>query len=157
MRAFIIIFLLVSMAGGIEENNSSHEMVALQEILDSYHFIYKPQLDVFDCVDMAVANYRFLKSQGYETLITIVEDGSMLNGTRLGHCMALVLLPGGWVGVETKQAVIDTNQSIGKLIGIDPAFIRVICKTPEEIYAQDRRGSPSTTGNVIEKNHPKAL
>jgi hypothetical protein len=80
MRAFIIIFLLVSMAGGIEENNSSHEMVALQEILDSYHFIYKPQLDVFDCVDMAVANYRFLKSQGYEILITIVEDGSMLNG-----------------------------------------------------------------------------
>ena len=94
MRAFIIIFLLVSMAGGIEENNSSHEMVALQEILDSYHFIYKPQLDVFDCVDMAVANYRFLKSQGYETLITIVEDGSMLNGTRLGHCMAPSSAPG---------------------------------------------------------------
>jgi hypothetical protein len=157
MRAFIIIFLLVSIAGGIEENNSSHEMVALQEILDSYHFIYKPQLDVFDCVDMSVANYNFMKSLGYETLITIVEDGSMLNGTRLGHCMALVLLPGGWVGVETKQAVIDTNQSIGKVIGIKPDFIRGIYRTPEEVYAQDRRGSPSITGNVIEKNHPKAL
>jgi len=61
------------------------------------------------------------------------------------------------VGVETKQAVIDTNQSIGKLIGIDPAFIRVICKTPEEVYDQDRRGPPSITGNAIERNHPKAL
>lgn len=91
----LIKFLLASLTGG-EENNSSQEMADLQEILDSYHFIYKPQLDVFDCVDMSIANYRLLKSQGYETLITIVEDGSMPNGTCLGHCMALVLLPGGW-------------------------------------------------------------
>jgi hypothetical protein len=156
VRAFIIIFLLVSLASG-EENNSSQEMANLQDLLNSYHFIYKPQLDIFDCVDMSIANYRFLKSQGYEALITIVEDGSMSNGTRLGHCMVLVELHNVWVGVETKQAVIDTNQSIGKLIGINPDFIRGIYKTPEEIYTQDRRGPPTIKGNAIEPNTPKAL
>jgi hypothetical protein len=156
MRALIIILLLISSARGAEANNSL-EIANLQNILNSYHFIYKPQPDVFDCVDMSVANYRFLKSQGYDTLIIIVEDGSMPNGTRLGHCMALALLTNGWACIETKKSEIDTNKSIGKVIGIDPAYIRGIYKTPEEVYAQDRRGLPRITGNVIERNFPKAL
>jgi len=149
--------LLVLAASGAEEDNSSQEIANLQDILNSYHFIYTPQLDLFDCVDMSVANYRFLKSRGYETRLVIVEDGSMLDGTRLGHCMALVLLTNGWIGVETKKSVINTNESIGKLIGINPAYIRAIYNTPEEVYFQDERGPPSITGNVIQRNSPKTL
>jgi hypothetical protein len=106
---------------------------------------------------MSIANYRFLKSMGYNTSIVIVEDGSMLNGTKLGHCMALVELSGGWACIETKQAVINTNKSIGRIIGINPAYIRGIYRTPEEVCAQDRRRSPGIIGNVIEPNLPKAL
>lgn len=152
----IAIMILISSCNG-EENNSTQEIGALQELLNSYHFIYRPQIDVFDCVDMSVANYRFLRSIGYNTSIVIVEDGLMLNGTKLGHCMALVELSNGWAGIETKQAVINTNESIGKVIGIIPDYIRKIYTTPEEVYSYDIRGAPSVTGNVIEPNLPKAL
>ena len=81
----------------------------------------------------------------------------MPNGTRLEHSVALVRLSGGWAGIETKQAVINTNESIGKVIGINMDYIRKIYTTPEEVYSYDIRGPPSITDNVIEPNHPKAL
>jgi hypothetical protein len=106
---------------------------------------------------MSVANYRFLQSQGYNTSIIIVEDGLMPNGAKSGHCMALVELSGGWACVETKQAVIDTKKSIGKIVGLNPDSIRGIYRTPEEIYSQDRRGQPVISGDVIAPNAPKSL
>ena len=156
IRALVVIFSLVLLASG-EENNSTQEIGTLQELLNSYHFIYRPQIDVFDCIDMSVADYRFLKSHGYEALIAILEDSVMPNGTRLEHSVALVRLSGGWAGIETKQAVINTNESIGKVIGINMDYIRKIYTTPEEVYSYDIRGPPSITDNVIEPNHPKAL
>ncbi len=156
VRALVVIFLLFSLASG-EENNSRQEIENLQDLLNSYHFIYKPQIDVFDCVDMSVADYRFLKSHGYESLVAILEDGVLPNGTHIEHSVALVRLSGGWAGVDTKTSVIDTNESIGKVIGIIPDYIHKIYATPEEVYSYDLRGPPSITGNVIEPNIPKAL
>lgn len=150
----IAVIMLISSCNG---ENSSQEIAALQALLDSYHFTHRPQLDVFDCVDMSVANYRFLQSQGYNTSIIIVEDGLMPNGAKSGHCMALVELSGGWACVETKQAVIDTKKSIGKIVGLNPDSIRGIYRTPEEIYSQDRRGQPVISGDVIAPNAPKSL
>ncbi len=154
LRALAITIILISSCSG---EDSSREMASLQALLDSYHFVYKPQLDVFDCVDMSAANYRFLKSKGYNASIVIVEDGLMPNGAKSGHCMALVELSGGWACIETKQAAIDTKASIGKIVGLDPAYIRGIYSTPEEIYAQDRRGQPVVSGDVIAPNAPKSL
>jgi hypothetical protein len=151
----IAIILLISLCSG--ENNSAQEIAALQTLLDSYHFTQKPQLDVFDCVDMSIANYRFLRCMGYNTSIVIVEDRSMPDGAKSGHCMALVELSDGWACIETKQDVIDTNKSIGRIIGLNPAYIRGIYRTPEEVYAQDWRGSPVIIGDVIEPNSPKTL
>ena len=151
MLKIMVLFLLVASASGAE-NNSSQEIENLQYLLNSYHFIHKPQIDVFDCVDMAVADYRFLKSQGYESLIVILDDHTMPNGTRIEHSVALARLPGGWAGVETKTSVIDTTKSIGSVIGIDPAYILGVYTTPEEVYAYDVRGVPVITGNVIAPN-----
>lgn len=144
----LVILILVSNVCAICDN----EIAITQNLLNSYHFIYKPQLDVFDCVDMSTANLKFLQAHGYEARIAILEDGLMSNGTRLGHCVAIIKLGGYWMGVETKQAVINTSESIGKIIGINPAYIRKIYDTPEEIYKQDIRKNPVITGNAIEKN-----
>ena len=151
MLKIVVLLLLITAASGAE-NNSSQEIENLQGLLNSYHFIYKPQIDVFDCVDMAVADYKFLKSQGYESLIVILDDHTLPNGTRIEHSVALARLSGGWAGVETKTSVIDTSKSIGAVIGIDPAYIRGVYATPEEVYAYDVRGPPSITGDVIEPN-----
>ena len=146
MYTYIVIGLLLIC------NVSANEIDTVQELLNSNHFIYKPQLDIFDCVDMSIGNQQFLKNHGYESRIAILEDGFMPNGIRLGHCVAIVKINGYWIGVETKQAVINTSQSIGKLVGINPAFIRMIFDKPEEVYDYDLRGKPVITGNVIAKN-----
>jgi len=151
MLKIMVLFLLVASASGVE-NNSSQEIENLQDLLNSYHFTHEPQIDVFDCVDMSIADYRFLKSQGYDSLIVILEDHTLPNGTRIEHSVALARLSGGWAGVETKTSVIDTSKSIGAVIGIDPAYILGVYTTPEEVYAYDVRGVPVITGNVIEPN-----
>lgn len=149
LRALVVAIILISSCSG---EDSSQELASLQALLDSYHFTHQPQLDVFDCVDMSAANCRFLQSQGYNTSIIIVEDGLMPNGAKSGHCMALVELSGGWACVETKQAVIDPKKSIGKIVGLNPACIRGIYRTPEDIYALDRRKHPVVSGKVIAPN-----
>jgi hypothetical protein len=147
-RYIMVVLLLVCNVYAV----SGNETTITQNLLNSYHFTYEPQLDVFDCVDMSIANLEFLQAHKYETRIAILEDGFMPNGTRLGHCMAIVKIGEYWMGVETKQAVIDTSKSIGKLIGIDPDFVRVIYDTPEEVYKQDIRKNPPVIENAIEKN-----
>jgi len=151
MLKIMVLFLLVASASGTE-NNSSQEIENLQGLLNSYHFTHVPQIDVFDCVDMSVADHEFLKSHGYESLIVILEDHITPNGTRIEHSVALARLSGGWAGVETKTSAIDHSKSIGAVIGIDPAYILKVYSTPEEVYAYDIRGPPSITGNVIEPN-----
>jgi hypothetical protein len=150
MFKYLIIFLLIINLSSGNVVDNSIEINKLQTILDSYHFIYKPELDVFDCVDMSVANYNFFKARGYNVSIAIKEDGFMPNGAKTGHCFAIVELTNGWIGIETKQAVINTSRSIGKVISIPE--LREICSTPEEVYRKDRRGYPIITWNVIEKN-----
>jgi len=148
MYKYLIIFLLIiNLSNGLDNNYT--EINEIQMILDSYHFICKPELDVFDCVDMSVANYNFFKSIGYNVSIAIREDGFMPNGAKTGHCFAIIELSNGWVGIETKQAVINTSASIGKVISIPE--LREICKTPEEVYKKDKR-KYHVTCNVIEKN-----
>lgn len=144
-----IIVILVLVCNGCASDN---ETAIAQDLLNSYHFIYKPQLDVFDCVDMSIANLEFLQAHKYEARIAILEDGFMPNGIRLGHCVAIVKIGEYWMGVETKRAVIDTSNSIGKLIGIDPDFIRAIYDTPDEVYKHDIRKNPLFIENAIEKN-----
>jgi hypothetical protein len=150
LLAILVILVIGAIPAQSQEDNST-EIAELQELLDSNHFIYAPELDVFDCVDMSTANYRFLESKGYEALIAIREDGFMPDGKPTGHCFAIVKLSNGWVGVETKQAVTNTTRSIGTVIEIP--VLREICKTPEEVYQKDRRGSPVITGEVITKNN----
>jgi hypothetical protein len=128
--------------------------IKIQELLDDYHFKFKPELDVFDCVDMSIANYNFLKNKGYDVRIAILEDGFMSNGTRLGHCVAIIDINGYWMGIETKQAAIDTTKSIGKIIGVNPGYIRGIYETPEDIYKKDiRKYHMDQKKEIIEKNN----
>jgi hypothetical protein len=101
---------------------------------------------------MSVANYKLLKSNGYESLLVILDDGMMANGTRVEHCVALARLSGGWAGIETKKSEINPQESIGKVIGIDPNYILKVYSTPEEVYAYDVRGPPVVAGDVIEPN-----
>lgn len=143
----MITIMLISVVPSIAVND---ELVKLQGILNSYHFIYKPELDIFDCVDMSIANYKLLQNLGYTMGIAIIEDKPMPDGQPNGHCIAIVKLTDGWVGIETKQAVINTSSCIGKVISI--ANIREICSTPEEIYQKDRRKNVVITGESIEKN-----
>jgi len=145
IRCLIIFLSIISLSSGSENN----EINEIQEILDSYHFIYKPELDTFDCVDMSIANYNFFKSLGYNVSIAIREDGYTPDGAKTGHCFAIIELSNGWAGIETKQSAINTSKSIGKLISIP--VLREICKTPEEVYRKDKR-KYHISCNVIEKN-----
>jgi hypothetical protein len=131
-------------------SNAINEIDVVQDILNSYHFKYKPELDVFDCVDMSIANYNMFKSLGYDVRIAIKEDGYMPDGQPTGHCFAIIKLSEGWVGIETKQAVVNTSISIGKIISIPE--LREICNSPEEIYARDRRKNIIVDDIAIEKN-----
>jgi hypothetical protein len=151
MKCVLIIGIMILISLCSAESNLE-QMDKLQALLNSYHFTIKPQIDVFDCVDISAANYRFLKEKGYNTQIVIVEDGLAPDGTKAGHCMAMVEIGDGWICIETKQAVINTNESIGKIIGIDPAFIRAIYRSPEDVYAVDARGPPTDRDNVIVTN-----
>ena len=95
-------------------------------------------------VFMTVSSYI-----SYDVKIAIKDDGYMPSGDKTGHCFAIVKLSGGWVGIETKQSVINTSKSIGKVIGI--TSIREICDNPDDVYSRDIR-KKHMIGNFIEKN-----
>jgi hypothetical protein len=146
IKEFLVLLVLLVPATAWEETricSNQLEIAALQSVLDSYHFKYKWQNDVFDCADMSVANWRFLKARGYDPVIAIRRDPP--NGS---HCYVILPLLGGFVGVDTQKQ--NLTSRIGKVI--TKLEMWKICQTPEEVFAMDIRGPPVITGEVIVPN-----
>lgn len=140
-NAIRMIMIIVVMSIGITHGD---EITKLQDILDSYHFKYKWTNDVFDCVDMSAANYRFLKDMGYDPKIAIRRDPP--NGS---HCYVIIEINGKHVGIDTQRQ--NLTRRIGKII--TNVTMYKMYNTPEEVFTIDNRGPPVITENVIIKNY----
>jgi hypothetical protein len=129
MLKILIVVLLIGCAG-------ASEIQDLQDLADSNHFKYQWQENVFECSDMSVANQAFLSSHGYETKIAIVPyeaDPDYL------HCITLVRLSAGWVGLDTRAKNLNgrnLNTSLGSVIS--PVGILRIVDGSTELMKFDR-------------------
>lgn len=144
----LVLLIVPSLAWGeFKICDNQTEIDQLQNLLDSYHFNHIWQNDIFDCVDMSVANYKFLKEHGYSPQIAIRNDLPRAEK----HVYVFLPLKSGLVGVDTSiHRGANLNSSLGKVVTMLD-MIRV-CRNPEELYAIDPRGPPVIIGNVIVKN-----
>ena len=121
--------------------NNTSQIILLQELADSYYFKYKWKEDVFDCVDLSAANWRFLKAHGYDPKIAI-RFYAYVDGHRYSHCYVVVPVEDGWLGLDTQG--VNLSERIGKVI--TELEMWKLCDTPEEVFAIDRRGPPVISG-----------
>lgn len=146
MIRFVAIILLISICSAFElpPCHDYQKIAEVQSLVDGYQFRYAWQNDTFDCVDMAAANWRFMKSAGYDPVIVICDHPS--GG---GHCYVAFPLGDGWAGIDTRQALNDGKPitTLGKVISQVEGY--EILPTDESLYAYDPRGPPLITGQVI--------
>ena len=134
--------------GEVKIADNQTEIAQLQHLLDSYHFKYQWQDNVFDCVDMSAANYRFLKEHGYSPEIAIRKDPPRKDE----HVYVFLPLKSVLVGVDTSiHRGADLTASLGKVITV--LDMVQVCRTPEEVYAIDPRGPPVIHDEVIVPNN----
>jgi len=151
-KILLIVAMLLSVSiasawGEFQIDHNQTEIKDLQSILDSYHFKYQWQNDVFDCVDMSAANWKFLKSLGYSPMIAIRKNPP----SNEKHVYVFLTLKSGMVGVDTSiYRGANLTASLGKVVTV--LEMERVCRNPEELYAIDPRGPPVIMGDVIEKN-----
>ncbi|MFA7164618.1 MAG: hypothetical protein WC124_02060 [Desulfoplanes sp.] len=150
MKIVIIALLLISMCSGFDlpACHDYQKIEEVQSLVDRYHFRYAWQNDTFDCADMAAANWRFLKSEGYDPLIAICDYPG--GG---GHCYVIFPLSDGWAGLDTRTALLQgrsLNDSLGQVVTDLPGYR--LLKTDQDLYEYDPRGQPKITGEVIARN-----
>lgn len=132
----IILLIMPALAVQITPSNDTEKILELQKLADSYHFIYEPELDSFDCTDMSSNNWEFFKEMGYAPKIAIREDAPNPGG----HCYVIIPLADGWVGIETQRKHLGENRSLDHSIGriITDLSAYKILESPEEVAAYDR-------------------
>ena len=146
----LFLFISISSALDLPPCHDCHKIAEVQGLVDRYHFRYQWQNDTFDCVDMAAANWRFLKEAGYHPLIAICDYPS--GG---GHCYVVFPLADGWVGIDTRRALLkgrNLNSSLGQIVTDLPGY--KILASDQALYAYDPRGPPIVQGDVIAPNVP---
>jgi hypothetical protein len=129
--------------------NDTPKLDEVQVLVDQFHFKYKYENDTFDCVDMSVANYRFLKGRGYAPLIAIRPTDDRTNR----HCFVIFPLGDGWAALDTAESKLmgrSLNDSLGQ-ISSGPEVWAALA-TPEDVFAIDPRGPPKITGEVVVAN-----
>jgi hypothetical protein len=150
MKIMIAAMLLISLCSAFDLpiSHNYQKISEVQSLVDGYHFRYAWANDTFDCVDMAAANWRFLREAGYGPLIAICDYPS---GGK--HCYVIFPLSDGWAGLDTRQALLrgrDLNSSLGQVVTELPGFKLLL--SDSELYQYDPRGPPKIAGEVIARN-----
>lgn len=149
----VALFLLLSLSSALDlpPCHDYQKISEVQTLVDRYHFRYQWENDTFDCVDMAAANWRFLRDAGYHPLIAICNYPG--GG---GHCYVIFPLADGWAGIDTRRALMEgrnLNNSLGQIVTELPGYR--ILESDIALYAYDPRGPPKITENVIVPSPPR--
>ena len=144
IRLLILVCLIpTSMAGNLEE---------IEELVNSHHFAQPWEEDVFDCADMASANWQFFKDHGYNPTIAVRSDPGPGD-----HCYVLIPVGDGRVvGLDTSVRMgANLTKNLGA-IKMNFVYYRIF-ETPEELSKADRsmvegRRGPYQIGGVIREN-----
>jgi len=130
-------------AGNLEE---------VEDLVGSHHFTQYWEEDVFDCADMASANWQFFKDHGYDPKIVVRTDPGPGD-----HCYIIIPIEGGLtVGL-------DTSIKMGANLTCNLGAIRHnffyyrSFDNPDELAMSDRsidenRRGPYQIGGVIREN-----
>jgi len=144
IRLLILVCLIpTSMAGNLEE---------IEELVNSHHFAQPWEEDVFDCADMASANWQFFKDHGYNPTIAVRSDPGPGD-----HCYIIIPVEDGRVvGLDTSVRMgANLTKNLGA-IKMNFVYYRIF-ETPEELSKADRsmvegRRGPYQIGGVIREN-----
>ena len=144
IRLLILVCLIpTSMAGNLEE---------IEELVNSHHFAQPWEEDVFDCADMASANWQFFKDHGYNPKIVVRTDPGPGD-----HCYIIIPVGEGLlVGLDTS---IRMGANLSKNLGAiktNFVFYRSF-DNPGELAQADRsiaenRRGPYRFQGVINEN-----
>jgi len=138
IRLLILVCLIpTSMAGNLEE---------IEELVNSHHFAQPWEEDVFDCADMASANWQFFKDHGYNPAIAVRSDPGPGD-----HCY--VLIPVG----DGRVVGLDTSVRMGANLTKNLGAIRMnfvyyqTFETPEELSKADRSMVEGRRGPYVQE------
>lgn len=138
IRLLILVCLIpTSMAGNLEE---------IEELVNSHHFAQPWEEDVFDCADMASANWQFFKDHGYNPAIAVRSDHGPGD-----HCY--VLIPVG----DGRVVGLDTSVRMGANLTKNLGAIRMnfvyyqTFETPEELSKADRSMVEGRRGPYVQE------
>ena len=130
-------------AGNLEE---------IEELVNSHHFTQPWEEDVFDCADMASANWQFFKDHGYNPKIVVRTDPGPGD-----HCYIIIPVGDGRVvGLDTSVRMgANLTKNLGA-IKMNFVYYRIF-ETPEELSKADRsmvegRRGPYQIKEVIHAN-----
>lgn len=142
MRLLILVCLIpTSMAGNLEE---------IEELVNSHHFNQSWEEDVFDCADMASANWQFFKDHGYDPKIVVRTDPGPGD-----HCYIIIPVGDGRVvGLDTSIRMgANLTRNLGAL-KLNFVYYRTF-ENPAELAKADRslvegrRGPYKVEGVII--------
>ena len=146
MKLWIIVMLCLAqpaLAGNLEE---------VEDLVGSHHFNRAWEEDIFDCADMASANWQFFKDRGYNPKIVVRTDPGPGD-----HCYIIIPVGEGLlVGLDTSIRMgANLSKSLGA-IKTNFVFYRSF-DNPEELAQADRsiaenRRGPYRFQGVIHEN-----
>lgn len=146
MKLWIIVMLCLAqpaLAGNLEE---------VEDLVGSHHFNRAWEEDIFDCADMASANWQFFKDRGYNPKIVVRTDPGPGD-----HCYIIIPVGEGLlVGLDTSIRMgANLSKSLGA-IKTNFVFYRSF-DNPEELAQADRsiaenRRGPYRFQDIIHEN-----
>lgn len=147
MRLIWIIMLLC-----LVQPTTVGNLKEVRDLVNSHHFNQSWEEDVFDCADMASANWQFFKDHGYNPVIAVRSDPGPGD-----HCYVLIPVGDGRVvGLDTSVRMgANLTKNLGA-IKMNFVYYRIF-ETPEELSKADRsmvegRRGPYQIGGVIREN-----
>ena len=127
---WIIVMLCLAqpaLAGNLEE---------VEELVNSHHFNRAWEEDVFDCADMASANWQFFKDRGYNPVIAVRKQQPWDNGS--SHCYIIIPVRGGLIGLDTSMTLgTNTSESLGTILRDDVKFHNLFMN-PTQLMRYDK-------------------
>lgn len=127
IRLLILVCLIpTSMAGNLEE---------IEELVNSHHFAQPWEEDVFDCADMASANWQFFKDRGYNPVIAVKKQQPGDSGS---HCYLIIPVGGELIGLDTSITLgTNTSESLGTILRHDIKFHKLFMN-PIQLMRYDK-------------------
>ena len=138
IRLLILVCLIpTSMAGNLEE---------IEELVNSHHFAQPWEEDVFDCADMASANWQFFKDHGYNPTIAVRSDPGPGD-----HCYIIIPVEDGRVvGLDTSVRMgANLTKNLGA-IRMNFVYYQTF-ETPEELSKADRSMVEGRRGPYVQE------